>query len=145
MRYEGFHAIRVREIHGFCRPRAFRSSFRDTETRRGSPCRGCKESESAWAETKAATARLPRGSRPYLEGFNRFSHLAGDFGKSKALPHDLRNRKVKAVTVIHRIIFVRAVVIAPRLFVKVSEQVERLNADIGSLQSSFEQAPEVLK
>src|SRR5690348_14273785 len=98
------HDARIRRFYEPCGPRAFRFSFRDTTARRGSP-QGCfKESESARPETKAETARLPRGSRPYLEGFSRFSHLAGDFGESKALPYDLRNSKVKAVTVIHRVV-----------------------------------------
>src|SRR5580704_15736615 len=103
MQHEGFHVIRVRHVHGFCGPRARRPSLRDSEARRGSSQRGCEESEPARSETKAETARLPRGNRPYLEGFSRFSHLAGDFGKSKTLAHDLRNRKVKAVTIVHRI------------------------------------------
>ncbi len=38
---------------------SFRPTFRDTEGDRGSPQGFCKESASAWAETKTATARLP--------------------------------------------------------------------------------------
>src|SRR5437899_103751 len=105
----------IRRLYEPRRPRAFRPSFRDTAARRGSPQGCCEESASARPETKAETARLPRGNRPYLEGLTRFSHLTGDFGKSKALAHDLRNSKIKAVTVGHWIVFGRSVVIAPCL------------------------------
>ena len=37
-----------------------------------------------------------------------------------------------------------AVVIAERLFVQITEQMERLNADIGAMQTALEQAPEIL-
>src|SRR5579862_2166463 len=100
---------RIRSLHAPCRPRTCRPSLRDSEARRGSP-QGCgEESEPARAETKTTTARLPRGSRPYLEGLIRFSHLAGDLGKSKALSDDVRHGQIEAVCVSHGIVFGSAV------------------------------------
>jgi len=132
---------RVRCLHGSSRPRAFGSSFGDTEARRGSPQRGCKESAQTRPKAKAPPIFFPRFKRPGLE--TRFSHLACDFGVSKALAYDLRYCKVEAVTVGHRIIFGSAIVIAPRLLIQVAKKMERFDANIGALQSALEQTPEV--
>src|SRR6266850_811928 len=91
---------------------------------------------------------FPRFNLPALKRFrcdSRFSHLACDFGKCKALPHDLRHRKVEAVTVIHWTSLSSAIVEAPRLFIQISEQVEWLDAHVGSADAALEQTPKVFK
>ena len=135
----------IRSVHESRRPRAFGASLRDSEARRGSPQGRCEEPTSARTETKTETARLPRGNRPYLEGLSRFSHLAGDFGESQPLADDLRYRQVESVTVSHFAFFGCAIVVAECLFIQVTEQVERFDADIGSFESALEKGPEVLK
>src|ERR1700719_4339785 len=112
---------RVRSLHESRRPRAFRPSLGDSEARRGSP-QGCREeSASARPETKTPSPRFPRLSRPKLEGFNRLSHLAGDFGKGEALAYDLRYGHIEAVSVSHFAVFGGAIVITPSLFVQITE------------------------
>lgn len=44
----------------------------------------------------------------------------------------------------NRIFPIAAIVEAERLFVNVTEQVERLHADISSIESALEQAPKIL-
>ena len=67
--------------------------------------------------------------------------LAGDFIPGEALAHHLGQRQFEAVEIVH----VFPVVVAERLFVDVAEQVEGLDADIGSVQSALQQAPEVFQ
>jgi hypothetical protein len=142
--------IRVRRLHESGRPRALRPAFRDTEARRGASGSCGEESESARPKTKTSfpLAFFPRRKRPTLKRLrcgSRFSHLAGDFGISQALPHDMRNREVEAVTVVHRTGFGRAIVEAPRLLVQVAEQMERFHTYISTANGPFEQAPKIFQ
>src|SRR6267143_2556725 len=138
---------RVRGLHDSCRPRAFRPAFRDTEARRGTPRGRCEESPSARPETKASLSScFPRFKRPTLKRFRRRRcRLSSNFRIGQALSHNLRYREVEAVTVIHRTGLSGTIVEAPRLLIQISEQVERLDAHIGSTNAALEKAPEVLK
>ena len=66
--------------------------------------------------------------------------LACQLGKCDPLADDLTNSEIEAASVIK----VLAVVVAEHLFVKVTEQMKRLYADIGSIQTALEKAPEIL-
>ena len=134
--------IRIRCIYGSRGSRDFRFAFRDSEARRGTSQGRFKESEQARPKAQAPIF-FPRFSRKGL--VNRFSHLAGDFGVSQSLAYDLRNRKVEAVCVIHWIVCGGSIVKSECLFVKIPEQMERLDADVASFYSALEQAPKVLK
>src|SRR6266550_3663949 len=114
----GKTTLRVRRLYGLSRPCARRSSFRDTEARRGSP-RGCrKESAPTWAKAEAQTR--PRFKRRSLE--TRFSDLPCYFRISEPFAYDLRNGHIKAVCIGHGIILGRAIVVAPCLFVQIAKQ-----------------------
>ena len=77
---------------------------------------------------------MPQGSR------QRF-RLPRQLIECQALADDALHGKVEAFGVSHL-----AVVVAIGLFVQIAEQVERLDADIGSAdQAAFQQAPEVLQ
>jgi len=52
---------------------------------------------------------------------------------------------MKAVAVTNKIVFLGAVVVPEHLFIEVSKQVERLYVYVGALQSSLEQAAEILQ
>src|SRR5437773_12535417 len=43
-----------------------------------------------------------------------------------------------------RVVFLSPIVVAKRLFVKVAEQVKRLNTDVGSMKGTLQEAPEIL-
>ena len=136
-------AYRIRCLHGPCGPCAFSSSFCHQATRGGAPQRSGNEYPQTRTKAQAEnqeTFRLgPRFSvRALIQSFR--SNLAGDFGPGQTLSYDLSNSQIKAVTVVH----VPAVIEPKRLLIDVAEQVERLDADIGAVQSALQEAPEVL-
>lgn len=65
---------------------------------------------------------------------------ADEFRIAKALPDDSSNRSAKANTVIRGL----PVVVSKRLLIEITEQMERFNAHIRSLQPPLQQRPEVL-
>jgi hypothetical protein len=71
----------------------------------------------------------------------RRTHLASQFGIGEALAKNVREHKFKSPAVIHRLL---ALVVAEYLLVQIAEQVKRFHAHVGSFESAFEQAPEVL-
>jgi hypothetical protein len=79
----------------------------------------------------------PRPKRPLLIA-RFFSHLAGDFGESKALPNYARNGKVKTIR-----IGALASIESKSSFVKVAEQVKRFDRNIRALSGSLQETPEV--
>ena len=66
--------------------------------------------------------------------------LACEFAVGKALAADLGHGEIETLAVVH----VFPVVKAEGLLVYITEQVERFHADVGSMQSAFEAAPEIL-
>ena len=96
------------------------------------------ESESARPQAKGqASDRGPRFPRQgTLE--RRFAHLAGEFRVSHPLADDLTNANIKPLGIGHF-----PIVESERLLVNVAEQVERLNADVGSMQAALQQTPKV--
>ena len=78
----------------------------------------------------------PRFPRQELE--LRFSHLASELRIGQALADDFTDTDVKTFGVGQL-----AVVETESLFVDVAKQVERLNTNVGSMQSALQQAPEV--
>ena len=75
----------------------------------------------------------------------RFSRLANQFGKSKPFSEDMRQNTFNPFTIVDRAAIVFTVVVAERLFVKVTEQMEWLDTYIGSLDSAVQEAPEVFE
>src|SRR5438128_2341310 len=122
---------RVQPLHGARGSGAVRAPQRHQGTSRGASQAGRKESEQTRpeAETKGCYAFRfgPRRNRPLVDRLF-FFHLAGDFGPCQTLSENLPYGKIKAVTVIH----LPPIVVAERLFVNVPEQMERLDADVGS-------------
>src|ERR1022692_2418224 len=85
--------------------------------------------------------RLPRLCRWELNRA-RFPSFPGQFRISKPLANDLTHGKIKAVGVVQRIVFRGAIVITEYLFINVAVKVERLDRNVGSLQSALEKRPE---
>jgi hypothetical protein len=83
--------------------------------------------------------RLPRPCRPSTKHFVCRFRLACQFLVCEPPSDDLRKCQSEAPTVI-----VLALVVAKRLLVQIAEQVERLDADVGSFQAALQQRPEIL-
>ena len=96
------------------------------------------EPAQARAEAKGQALRFPRPCR--LDGFRFFRLLPGKLSISEALAGDLGNRQSEPLGIIHFL----ARVVAECLFVDIPEQVERLNADVGPVQATLQETPEVL-
>src|SRR5579872_1233619 len=90
-----------------------------------------------------ACCRFPRGSL-VGQGIRR-THLARYFGIGETLPENMRQHHLKSFAVANRVLFAAAIVVAERLFVEIPEQMERLDTYVGSLQSAFQEAPEVFE
>src|SRR5882762_3585022 len=52
---------------------------------------------------------------------------------------------LKTVSIANEVVFLGAIVVPKNLFVQIAEQVERLDIDVCSLESTLEQAPEVFE
>src|ERR1700730_13438356 len=92
-------------------------------------------------QAEGQASRFPRPCR-LVDSFClrlRRRLLASEFLPSETLADNLTDGEVEAIRIIH----VLTVVVTKRLFVKVAEQVERLHADVGAVQTALEQAPEV--
>src|SRR5436853_5545564 len=66
--------------------------------------------------------------------------FAGEFLIGKSLTCNLRGDDAKAITVIQ----IFSIVKTKRLFIKVAEQMERLNTNIGAVDAAFQQTPKVI-
>lgn len=78
---------------------------------------------------------FPRFCRLVFGGQHRFS---GEFIVGQPFAGDLANSEVKALGIGHL-----AIVEAERLLVDIAEQMERFHADVGSVQSTLQETPEV--
>src|ERR1017187_555624 len=98
--------------------------------------------KSAQTRAKAEGQALRLGPRELLF-LNRFRlfllHLAGKLGIGEALAGDLGNRQSKPLGIVHLL----ACVVAECLFIDVAEQMERFDADIGSVKATLQETPEV--
>jgi len=103
---------------------------------------GCSESAQARPETKGQTLGLgPRFPRSGLDNRLRFCfvNLASEFCVGQPLSANRTNHGGKPFRVGHL-----AIIEAARLFVDITEQMERLYADIGAVERSLQETPEVL-
>jgi hypothetical protein len=132
---------RVRTLHEPRGPRACGASQRLTATHRGRPQANRRKSEQTGTQAKSQAYEAfrlgPRGN--VLVGIRFFPHLAGDFGKGQTLPNNARSEFAEAVTVIH----ILPIVEPKSLFIDVAEQVEGLNANVGSTETALQETPEV--
>src|ERR1035441_3477664 len=85
--------------------------------------------------------RLPRFLKNLLSCFfPLLPRLAGEFRIGEALAHAFANQITEAVRASQR----QAIIITKRLFIDIPEQVERLYAHVGAVQSALQQTPEIL-
>jgi hypothetical protein len=95
------------------------------------------ESESARPKAEGQALGLgPRFPRHGLIDGSRFSNLAGEFRIGQPLANNLADANIE--TLCHL-----PIVEAKCLFIDVAKQVERLYADVGSMQATFQETPEV--
>ena len=81
-------------------------------------------------------------ARSFLVNARSFVRLlTGELIPCEALTNDLADGKIEPLSIIHAF----AIVIAEHLLIEISEQVERLDRNVGSLQAALEQGPEVLQ
>lgn len=94
-------AASSRALRCACSQDTFCTTRRNHAARSGLQAKVRTESESAWPEAKGQALDFgPRGSLA-LEGFRCFSDLAGEFGISQSLSHDLANEVTESVRIIH--------------------------------------------
>src|ERR1017187_54890 len=135
----------VQSVHEFCRAPYGYSKNRNTTARSGVQETGRSEPAQARTETEGQAAfRFPRPCR--LEDFAwSLRLLANEFGIGEALPCNLRHGHTEPLGISHGFsIGVLAVVVAKRLLIDVPEQMERLYADIGPVQATLQETPEIL-
>jgi hypothetical protein len=132
---------RISSIHKSCGSTLNRFTRRDAAPGSGVSKTSRCESQTPWPETKSGQAafRFPRPSR-FLEDFMFFSLLPDQFLVGQTLAYDLSAYQTEPVRIRHLF----PVVIAKRLFVKISKQVERLDRNIRSLETALQQTPEIL-
>jgi len=131
---------RVQRVHKRRGASYIYTKSRDTQTRSRIQETGRPKPAQARAKAEGQALRFPRGSRPALVGLRFLSHLAGKFGIGQALASDLGDRQSEALRVVH----ILASVISECLFVYIAEEMERFNRDIGTVQATLQEAPEVL-
>jgi hypothetical protein len=138
---------RVRRLYGFSGQRIGRTAQRhqaacgrtsQASGAQSEPSRAKAKDKAEGRQTFRFGPRL-RSGEPLIK--SRLSYLAGDLGPSQTLADDLTNCQVKTVTVLHII----AVIEAIRLLVKVTEQMKRLHAHVGSADSTLQKRPEILQ
>jgi len=133
-RTESPRTLQDRHAEDYCS-----TSFRNCAPRARIQKTGCAQSSKTRPKTEAEI-RFPRFCRRRLEWRRGIFTLASQSLVGKPLAHDLRNRQFEAATIVHLF----PVVVAESLFVDISEQVKRLYADVGAVQSALKQAPKVL-
>lgn len=100
---------------------------------------GGKESAQAWPKTKAQDFGLgPRVPRHGLVDRFRFISLAGQFHVGQTLADDLTNADIKPLGISHF-----TIIKSECLLVDIPKQVKRLDADVGTVQTALQEAPEV--
>ena len=134
-------ADRIRPIHVACGSRSSSPAQRYQRARGERAQAGRCESEQARtkAETKSQDFRFGPRFKVLVAG--RFSHLAGDFGPSETFANDLPYSQIESVTVSQ----IFAMVEAESLFVQITEQVERFDRNVGSVDTSLQETPEVFE
>ena len=75
----------------------------------------------------------------------RRTYLASQFGIGEAFAKNMRQHTVKSLRVSDRATVVFAYVVAECLLVKIAEEMEWFYADVSSLQSTLQKAPEVFE
>ena len=128
---------RVRRFHEYGGSPTSGSARRNPAARERIPQASRAESAKAWAEAEDQAFRFPRPWRR-LE-WRRRAVLAGQVAVGQSLARDLRNHCAESLRIIH----VLPVVVTESLFVDVPEQVEWLHADIGTMETALQEAPEV--
>jgi len=119
------------ETDSFCPP------FHTCATRTRVQKEVAAESTPARPQAKGQAFVGPRFPRHRL--VSRFSQFSGEFGIGEAFADDLTDTKVKPLCIGHL-----AVIKPARLLIDVPKQVEGFHADVGSVQTAFQKAPEVL-
>ena len=99
------------------------------------------EPEKARPEAESQTFRIlgPRGRVRTLIDLRPVLQFASEFRVSEAFTNDLPYEVAKPVCIGHR----QTVVIAEGLLVNIAEQVERLNRNVGAIDTALQEAPEV--
>ena len=140
-------AFGVRRIHANYRPSAFCVKDGNPSTRSGVQREGRREPAQARPKAKGQIFRFPRPCRLVLRGCaHRVRASADQVLVHKPLSSDLRNRQAEALRIIHRFpVDILPVVEAESLFVNVAEQVIGFDAHVGSIDSTLQEAPEVLQ
>jgi hypothetical protein len=97
--------------------------------------------EKARSRTLRSRSRSGNGS-PLTASLTRtpLCGLRGEFLPGESPSGDPRAYQREAVSVVHFL----PVVVAERLFIKITEQVKRFHAHVGTVQSALQRAPEVL-
>ncbi len=71
--------------------------------------------------------------------------FASEFLIGDSTASDMTHSHLKTVPIANEVVLLGAIVVPENLFVQITEQVERLNVDVRSLESALEQAPEVFE
>ena len=87
----------------------------------------------------AYRARAVASARPHVSFFRL--RLANQLVECEALTDDLADSQVETILVLES----HAVIITEGLFVQIAEKVERLNRNIRAVNTTFQEAPEILK
>src|ERR1022692_100244 len=133
---------RIRRVHKSGGSRSVRIARRNPATRGGISKAGRSQPPQARTEEKGQAFFFgPRGR--VLKGFDRFCffHLTRQFRIGQPLANNLANQVAEAVSVFQGL----AIVEAKRLLVNITEQMEGFDRDIGAVQGTFQQAPEILQ
>jgi len=94
--------------------------------------------QKAWAEAKGQPLRFPR---PCLLGLRYFAFIRTDqLLVGETLPYDLGDQRGEPIRIVH----FDPIVEAESLFVNIAEQVIRFHRNVGSVDTTLQQAPEVL-
>lgn len=75
----------------------------------------------------------------------RRTSFSGDFRVGETFAENMRENVIKSLAVVNRGFFASAIVETESLFIQIPEQVERFDANIGSLETALQQAPVVFE
>jgi hypothetical protein len=98
---------------------------------------GCRLAFRHSTRFRSERERLPRFCRSTKKVGAGF-FFASQLGVRQPLSHDALHRIHKSLSIV-----MLALVESERLFIEIAEQVERLNADVRSLQTALQERPEV--
>jgi len=134
------NVARIPRLQGSAETSSLRFALRTSDAYEGIQ-ESASEQTQDWAETQDRQAfRRPRFKRFTLKD-GRFSLLASELLIGHSLSDDSLQKRPESVGIVH----IDAVVVAKGLLVKVSKQVKRLNANVGSTKTALQEAPEILK